>query len=387
MNRNVLVVAGACAVVAAAASAPSAAAKGFRRNPVVVKVETPLGLQGRLGAGSNVTIPFVVADLTGKPVDVEVQYGVDNNADGVITDDEYRLATEDRLDPRNTRLNTVPQLFTTGTVEMATDSAAVPTGEVNGAAQAYVWRSSDDVGHAALRTIEYALTPQGRRIVDPQNPNSWLLVAGSSGVKVRVRTVLVEKRRHRRPRTRYSEWAYTDTFSLNNSIPPSATIDSVVEGAPTLVHWTAFDADSEDLNGNGVLDVADGEDMDGDGILDCERVGVAFDFHWLAAGEDPSLMSDAQLAALNWLPCTHVAGVGDTDSLDARPGSPIPNTGDQAGVCTAPPGVGRHWVFAWDAELDDAGTTRGMILRATPFDEQRNVGSSAYSRIVVHTAQ
>jgi hypothetical protein len=389
MNRTVLAGVAACAVVAASAAAPSAAAKGFRRSPQILRVETPLGLQGTAGSGANIVIPFVVADITGKPVDVEVQYGADYNADGLITDDEYRTASEDRLDSRDTRLNTVPQLFTTGTLEMATDSADVSTGAVNGAAQAYVWKSTSDVGRHALRTLEYALTPQGRRIVDPNDPNSWLLVAGSSGVKVRVRTVLVEKRPNRRPRKRttYGEWRYTDAFALNNSLRPSATIDSVEEGSPTLVHWTAFDPDSEDLNGNGVMDVADGEDMNGNGLLDCERVGVAFDFHWLAEGEDPSLMTDAQLAGLNWLPCTHVADVGDTDALAAQPGVPIPQTGENAGVCSAPPGVGRQWVFAWDAELDDAGTTRGMILRATPFDAERNVGTPAYSRIVVHTAQ
>src|SRR4030095_10127450 len=121
---------------------------------------------------------------------------------------------------RNTRLNTVPQLFTAGTLEMATDSADVSTEAVNGAAQAYVWMSTSNVGRRALRTIEYALTPQGRRIVDPNDPNRWLLVAGSSGVKGSGRTVLVEKRRHRRARTRttYGEWKYTDAFALNNSL-------------------------------------------------------------------------------------------------------------------------------------------------------------------------
>ena len=159
------------------------------------------------------------------------------------------------------------------------------------------------------------------------------------------------------------------------------------DGAPTLVHWTAFDADAEDLNGNGRFDVTDGEDFDGDGVLDREPVGVAFDCHWLAEGEDPSAMSDAQLAALDWVPCTRVPGVGDTDSLETSPGAPIPATGPLAGVATAPPGVGRSWVFAWDAALDAAGNTRGMILRATPFDTQHNHGSAAYSRIVVHTEQ
>ena len=378
MDIRRLLLVSSCAALAVGSAGGLALAKGFRRAPIVTKVETPLGLQGTAGGGSNIAIPFALADITGEPVEVEVQYGVDYNADGVIDDGEYRLATEDRLDSRNTRLNTVPQLFTTST---------------DGSGQAYVWKSANDIGAARLLTLEYALTPQGRLIPDPENPGSYLFATGpngtpvASGVKMRVRTVLVKKRRHRRARTTYSEWAYSNSFGINNSRPPSARIDSVEEGAPTLVHWTVFDSDSEDFNGNGQLDVADGEDMNGNGRLDCEQVGVAFDFHWLQVGEDPAAMSDAQLAALQWAPCTHVATVGDTDSLDARPGVPVPEGGRNAGVCSAPPGVGRHWVFAWDAELDDAGTTRGMILRATPFDQHRNIGAPAYSRIVVHTAQ
>src|SRR5262245_26963019 len=149
MNRNVLVCVGACASVAAAALAPTAAAKGFRRSPQVVRVETPLGLQGGLGAAANVTIPFTLLDITGGLVDVEFQYGLDYNADGLIDDGEYRLATEDRLDARNTRNNAVPQLFTTS---------------AEGASHAYVWKSVSDTGRSRLGTIEYALTPQGRRI-------------------------------------------------------------------------------------------------------------------------------------------------------------------------------------------------------------------------------
>jgi hypothetical protein len=181
----------------------------------------------------------------------------------------------------------------------------------------------------------------------------------------------------------YGEWINTDAFVLDNRNTPSMTIDTATSGAPVTVGWTAFDPDSEDLNGNGQLDIAAGEDVNNNGVLDCEPMGVAFDWHILAPGEDPAAMTDAQLAALRWFECTRFAGVGDTDSLDARPGVPIPTTGDLAGVCSAPPGVGRHWTFAWDVATD-VGIWPGntFIVRGTPFCAHRKRGATVYSRIV-----
>jgi hypothetical protein len=372
------------AVLAAAAmaavlggSAPTAAAKTKKPRSRVVSADTPLGLQGTAGAGGNVVIPFLATDIAGRPVDVEVQYGLDLNMDGEIADDEYRPATEDRFDPRDTRDNRAPQLFWTGTNA--------------GAMNAFVWRSLADVGTARFPAFEYALTPQGRYIPDPDNPGSYLYAIGPTGspdfggVKIRMRTIVHRRTKHGPELV--GEWAYTDAFVLDNSNPPSATIDDATSGDAVTVHWTVYDADSEDLNGNGQLDIALGEDINGNGVLDCEKVGVAFDWHRLAPGEDPAAMSDAQLETLRWQPCTRLAGAGDTDSLDARPGVPIPTEGDLAGLCSAPPGVGRHWTFVWDAVRDADVTTDGYILRATPFDEHRNRGATFYSRIVVHTGQ
>jgi len=69
---------------------------------------------GHAGAGGNVVIPFTVADIGGRDADVEVQYAWDRNADGLLSDDEFRPATEDRLDARDTRRNRAPQLYRTG---------------------------------------------------------------------------------------------------------------------------------------------------------------------------------------------------------------------------------------------------------------------------------
>jgi hypothetical protein len=95
-------------------------------------------------------------------------------------------------------------------------------------------------------------------------------------------------------------------------------------------------------------------------------------------------MTDLELADLSWIPCTRVPGVGDTDSLDARPGVSVPSSGEVAGVCSAPAPVGRRWVFAWDPVRDIGTTWRGFILRATPFDERRARGDTVYSRTIVY---
>jgi hypothetical protein len=354
------------------------------RVAVVQRIESPLGLQGTRGAGGNVGVIFNLVDEARRKTDVEVQYGIDYNADGDITDDEYRIATEDRLDSRNTRKNKAPQLFTTA-------------GDI-GAAQQYVWKSLSDVGTARLLTLEYALDPTGRPKPDPDNPGSFLFATGPDGVtpifpgvKVRVRAFRVQKDPITGQKKKiYGDWTVSDSFGLNNNNPPSMTIDSVESNGvsvPTAsdevvkINWTAYDPDSEDLNGNGIMDVADGEDIDGDGKLDCERIGVAFDYHRLGASENPATMTADQIAALSWLPCTRKQGVGDTDSLDVRPGIPVPETdGPNSGVCSAPPGVGRRWVFAWDSVTDVGTVYAKFIFRARPFDQKRENGAYTFMK-------
>jgi hypothetical protein len=364
---------GAVSVVALFAASETALAK--RSSAALVgRIETPLGLQGTRGAGANVGVIFNLIDESRRKSDVEVQYGIDINADGDITEDEFRPATEDRFDSRDTRKNKLPQLFSTA-------------GDI-GAAQQYVWKSLADIGTARALTLEYALTAQGRQVPDPDNPGSFLFASGPSGnqvfagVKVRVRAV----RRVGRQKI-YGDWVVSESFGVNNNNPPVMTINSIDNNGisnPTasdetvMIHWTAFDADSEDLNGNGQLDIAAGEDVNNNGILDCENVGVAFDYHRLLPTENPGSMTPAQIAALSWLPCTRTKGVGDTDSLDARPGVPIPTTGDLAGVCSAPPGVGRNWTFAWDSVTDVGTVYAKFVFRARPFDQKRENGNYAY---------
>jgi hypothetical protein len=344
-------------------------------------IETPYGLQGTRGAGGNVGVIFNLIDATRRKTDVQVQYGIDVNADGQITEDEFRTATEDRFDPHNTRKNKAPQLFTTA-------------GDI-GASQQYVWNSLTDLGTARALTLEYKLTAQGRLVGDPDNPGSYLFAEGPNGnqffagVNVRVRAF-----RKSGKKKVYGDWVVSDSFGVNNNNPPSVTINSVDNNGvsvPTAsdevvkLRYSAFDADSEDLNGNGQLDVAGGEDINGNGLLDCEQIGVAFDYHRLAPNVNPSTLTQAQLEALLWKPCTRKTGNdpqglpwGNTDSLDARPGVPVPTEGELAGVCTAPPGVGRNWVFAWDSASDVGTAYAKFIFRAQPFDAKREQGVFYY---------
>ncbi len=381
-----IIAAGAGAVFVPASRAQAASVKVA----AVGRVETPLGDQGVLGAGANVGVIFNLIDDSRKKTDVEVQYGWDQNGDGKITDgtetnadgtpagypNEWSAATENRLDSRDTRANKKPQLFTTA-------------GDI-GAIQEYVWNSQQDLRGARLVTIEYALTDQGRLIPDPDNPTSFLFATGPggaqifAGVEVRVRAIRsVTQRRHTTKIV--GAWQYSQPFSLNNDHAPSMTIDAIdpdTTSVPTastqnvMIHWTVSDPDSEDLNGNGILDVNLGEDINGNGVLDPEYCGVAFDYHRLAAGENPATMTQAQVAGLSWLPCTRAKGVGDTDSLHAVPGVPIPTSGDLAGVASAP--SGRHWTFAWNSVADVGTVYAQFIFRARPFDQKRQIGDYVY---------
>jgi len=368
----------AAAVVVAVALVTDIADAGPRRQRRSVQIGTlaaPPVVQGLAGAGRMVVLAFTTWDRRReRDADVEVQYAHDWDQNGSIHEDEWRPATEDRLDPRSTRAGTAPFLFASGSEEPVQN--------------AFVWNALADLGHNRFLTLEYALTRQGRPVPDPDNPGSFLFATGPDGitpifasVKVRMRT-LTPRRGHRR--TVRGRWINSDAFAVDNALAPTMTIDAIEPGTPLLVHWTAYDADSEDLNGNGQLELADGEDRNGNGVFDPGRIGVAFDFHAVGEDEDPVSMSDHELAALSWEPCTRVVGVGDTDSLDARPGVPVPTTGELAGVPSAPSPVGRHWVFAWDVENDAGPVSSGFLLRATPFDETRAVGVTVYSRTIVH---
>ena len=369
----------AAASVAALSGTPSAWAAPRKKVALVDRVETPAGLQGTQGTGADIGVIFVLIDESRRRTDVEVQYGIDLNGDGFVTEDEFRPATENRAHLENTRKNKKPQLFTT-------------SGDI-GAVQNYVWRSTADIESGRFTELEYKFTANGRPIPDPNTDDGFLFADTRSGVVVRVRAVRPSRNR-KGSRTQVGDWAYSEAFSINNNNPPSMRIDAVLPNSvsvPTasdenvLIEWTAFDPDSEDKNGNGVLDVDQGEDRNNNLVLDDERVAVAFDYHRVEAGEDPAAMSPAQLEALSWLPATRAAGVGDGDSFAGNgtlaDGTPIVNgpLGTSAGgVGSAIPGVGRPYTFAWDSVTDVGTVYAQFIVRARPFDAKREHGDFVY---------
>jgi hypothetical protein len=368
------------------ASAPDdAQAQGRRRRAaVVINLQTPLGLQGTRGAGDNVIIPFSLQDRSRRATNVEVQYGVDLNDDGIIypgdsevdvsqrtgQDAEYLAASEDRLAPENTRKNRRPQLFST--------AARV------GAAHAYAWRSSSDIESSAFPTSQFQFTPDGRPIEDPNNPGSFLFAPTQPGVKVRVRAVRGKGRRRSA-----GQWAYTDAFALNNNTPPALTIDEVVIPDPLAsppvqpneiveIKWSAFDDNSEDLDGDGEFDPIDGEDLNGNNLLDNEYVAAAFDYYELQPGDTPQAMTLEELAGLDWKPCTNADPDGNPDAVrDAQ------NEIIFDGFASAPTGVsgvGNQHTFRW-LSVVDVGTINGdFIVRARPFDQKREHGLYEYEQ-------
>ncbi|MCE9636539.1 MAG: hypothetical protein K8T90_12615 [Planctomycetes bacterium] len=348
---------GAAGLLAGAVDA-SAGPKELSRKKqaaVVGRVEVPLGLQGLRGAGANVIVPFSLVDASRARSDVEVQFGLDLNSDGSITDDEYRAATEDRLDPRDTRRNRAPNLFVTA-------------GDI-GAAHAFSWRSTADVQSARYETIQYQYTDQGRLIPDTNHPGESLFDDAQAGVRIRVRALRGSGRNKL-----VGAWAYTDAFSLNNNTAPSMTIDQILPNATGIasdenveILWTAIDPDSEDANNNGVFDP--GEDKNGNGIFDQEQVGVAFDYYRLQVGDNPAAMTNDQIAALTWAPCTRAAGLGNTDSFRA--------TGADRVFGTA---GGRAWRFVWNSIADVGTVSDKFIVRARPVDQKHENGDYVYQR-------
>jgi len=363
----------ACAALLVAAPDFAAAAKKrserrIARN-LVVQVSTPLGLQGAAGAGDRTVLPFTLYDRSGRRVDVEVEYGIDRDGDGVVADgsqegrpSEFRTATHQRRDPRDTSRVKVKS--------NGKRSTTYRPGRA-GATHAFVWGNLADLGRARhVAGAQIVRDEHGRVVPDPFDRTQPLFGDAEPGVVLRIRAI---RRGGKRERT---DWVYTQPFSVDSSAAPSARVDGVadvdVDAGLVAIDWTAFDDDSEDLNGNGALDVLDLEDRDGDGRLHTAPVAVAFDHHLLADGE-PVPASTAVLEGLRWLPCTRADGLGDPD----------------VGVPTAPAGVGRAATFVWDFHADVGGVELAAgryLIRAVPYDELGNVGAPAYLEGVVEIA-
>jgi hypothetical protein len=309
------------------------------RLATILRAEAPLGV---IRKNAAVIIPFSLQNNRRKAATIEIQYGWDQDGDGTIATgldpllpSEYISASQNREDTRDTSKRSNPLKYRAG----------IPPG----IAHAYSWNANLDLAGLRLDPAgKIVTTPQGRPVVDPNSPEDLLRQDGESGVSIRIRSTAGKGRRKVA-----SDWVYTRDFALNNNSVPALTLDDVAEGPITTFAWTAFDADSEDANGDGLFDLLR-EDRDGDGIMDASTMSVAFDYYRLAEDEDVSRLSDAELDALLWLPCTRVEDAGDSD-VDA-PSSP----------------VGTQNVFAWDWQADPSITGDRVVIRARGYDGQEH---------------
>lgn len=310
----------------------------------IQRMDTPYG---SLSGSGHVVLPFSIADVSARRVKVQVEWGFDVDGDGIISMSnpgepvEYFAATHARRDVRDTAKK--PK----GLVYSASPS---------GAGQAYAWDAAADVGARRFDSQGTLITtPQGRVIENPDVPGEPMRRYGETGVRLRMRAVA-----GRGANRLHGPWVHTECFSVDNNTAPTVGIDGVTPaGGVVNVQWSALDPDSEDADGDGEMDRFFREDANANGILDLEAVAVAFDFHRLEPGEDPSTLTAAGLDALLWLPCTRATGSGDTDS----------------GVQVAQ--IQHPFTFAWNWTADPMTPDTAVILRARGWDGKEH-GSTVY---------
>lgn len=321
--------------VSAADSVAASKRQLKRRLATVIRAEAPLGVRR---ASDAVILPFTLVAGKGKQSVVEIEFGFDRDGDGVIAtgldgrDSEYLPCTHNRADPRDTSSRDRPLRYKIG----------VPPG----IGHAFSWNAAGDLPSRLLDVQgDLVTTDEGRPLVDPTSPEDLLRTSGHSGVRIRYRTLKGGKRAGVR-----SDWVYTSAFTVNNNQLPELELDGVTVGDFVQIAWTGFDADSEDANGNGQLDILEGEDRNLDGTFDTSTMSVAFDYHFEEIGEDLSNLTPAELANLRWLPCTIDRDAGD----------------DNRDQTTSP--VGTSYTAAWNWRADPLVTDRPILIRARAFD-------------------
>ncbi len=334
---------GALASVVAAQAAPPG--RGAVKRRITVEPTTPAGTQS-----GSVALLFRLASKGRRYVEVSLEYGFDRNGDARVDESEFRPATLNVLDPRSTGV----LRGRAGRERLRFD-----TGGIDGSQHAIVWNSREDVG-TDFSYVTLRHTPTGRRIPDPNFPGEFLIEDVSEGVKFRLRALS----RRGRP---VSQWMSTAGFELVNSLPPSVSIDAVADqGGITSITWTGRHPESEDANGNGLLDVEAGEDSNANLVLDSAPLAVFFDYHPVYETEDVAeiaAMSEEELDRLDWGACTRADGVGDGDAFPP-------------GVPSTP--AGRTFVFAWQHSADRLYPPLPVILRGRVMDFRGTESAYAY---------
>ena len=290
--------------------------------PTVFKLQTPLGLAGSRGSGTNVFVALNLKDREFNPAFVQMEYGWDVNGVNGIEGSFGDPTTTDEFFPCTPAIGLGESLN-------GMDTA----GGKAGADHLFVWDSATDVPGARFPTLDYDYTPQGR----PKNGSDGLpLFLVTPGIKLRARANDAAG-----APGRWGPWNTTVAFDLNNNNQPTVNIDET-QGIFGVTPNASGAAADEDVILN--LRFTD---------LDSDPMAVAVD--WAQVPEGADLADPNVLASLLWFPATTTAGTPDTN-LPSSPGAGTPAT------------------YSWDS-VADAGTVNGrFILRATPFDAKSELG-------------
>jgi len=305
--------------------------------PQVVGLQTPAGLQGTRGVDPDhgwVGILYSLQDREYDWCNVAVEYGHDQNGDGLITDgtdDGFGNPTPNEFAPATA----APQTDTDGTrvhdgVEHLNSSPGA------GALHAFVWDSVTDIGTGRSLTQDYVYTEDGRVDTDPVTGDIRFEVFPGVIIRVRPSTGNVT-----------GSWVKSGAMSVNNNNAPSVLISGVdipPEGAAdgtvnedVVINWTAIDPDSDTITIT--VDISVLED-------DTSYLGL----------------SDEELADLPWVPATASEATGEgTFQLSSTPN----------------PGVAHK--YGWDSLLDKQQQRIPVLVRMRPLDGKREQGEWVYA--------
>jgi hypothetical protein len=301
----------------AAASASDAAARPRKKKPRYDVAAFEILSSPDVIDGRAIVARFTLFGKASRPARLEFDYGTDRNADGAIADDEFRPALLDLLDPSNT-------------YDIDAKNRIVwPADPAGGRVHEIAWDARGALG--AVRVPAHALA--GFSSSAPA-----ALTAAPEGARGIVLRARVKKK----------VVGTSEEFSIDGDDAPEASIESVGSGELREIAYTAFDRESEDLDGDGEWDQAEGEDLNGDGLPQFSSVTPQFWYAPLEDGQDPGTMDEQALFALHWYPCT--------------PQDPVTQVAaNQTGI---------SHTFSWDAGADGFAISNDTVVGVIVVDEQ-----------------
>lgn len=239
--------------------------------PVVVSLQTPLGLQGTRGLGEDVAISYHLRDREFDPANIDVQYGIDRDGDGEIREDEFSAATPG---------------------EGGDGTSSLPASPGNGASHLFVWNCAADIATGRHVTSDYVYTETGRIAVDEHGDP---IFRTAPGVLLRIRPLTAEH---------VGAWAYTKAFDVNNNnVPAVRTIGLRIppEGE-----------DDGTVNEQVQVDIR---------TVDPDADSVTLAVDWVPVSDSIELgdLTQQELEALPWQPATSGSTGDGTADLSASP--------------------------------------------------------------------